>query len=101
MAKKKKLSKEELKLENAKLRKEMDEKEAVQTSDSQRLVDSLRGKNIAAYALILVLPIIGIWWLWHKREDLKLNFPSMVVWTGIGIIILIEQIALIYQNFAH
>jgi|LAHS01.1.fsa_nt_gb hypothetical protein len=101
MAKKKKLSKEELKLENAKLRKEMDEKEAVQTSDSQRLVDSLRGKNIAAYALILVLPIVGIWWLWHKREDLKLNFPSMVVWTGIGIIILIEQIALIYQNFAH
>ena len=101
MAKKKKLSKEELKLENAKLRKEMDEKDAVQTSDSQRLVDSLRGKNIAAYALILVLPIVGIWWLWHKREDLKLNFPSMVVWTGIGIIILIEQIALIYQNFAH
>ena len=101
MAKKKKLTKEELKLENAKLRKQMDEQGATENTDSQRIVNSLRGINIFAYALILLIPIVGIWWLWHKREDLKLNFPSMVVWTGIGIIILIEQIALIYQNFAH
>lgn len=101
MAKKKKLTKEELKLENAKLRKQMDEQSTSENTDSQRIVNSLRGKNIAAYALLLLLPIVGIWWIWHKREDLKLNLASMIVWTGIGVIVLVEQIALIFQNFVH
>lgn len=101
MAKKKKLSPEELKIENAKLRKQMDEQSAGENTDSQRIVNSLRGYNIAAYALLLILPIVGIWWLWHKREALKLNFPSMVAWTGIGCVVLVYQIVQAYQYFVH
>lgn len=101
MAKKKKLSKEELKKENAKLRNEMRARDAGTPQDSERIVNSLRGVNIAAYTLVLILPIIGIWWIWHKRESLKLNTPSLIVWTGVGSIILIEQIGLIYQYFVH
>jgi len=101
MAKKKKLTKDELKLENAKLRKQMDDKSNTENTDSQRIVNSLRGVNIFAYALILLIPIVGIWWLWHKRQDLKLNNPSMLLWTGIGAVILVEQVILIYQNLVH
>ena len=100
MAKKKKLTKEELHRENEKIRNEINEREAGEHSDSERIVNALRGKNIAAYALILLLPIVGIWWLWHKKEDLKLNNPSMLLWTGVGIVVLVEQIVLVYNYFA-
>lgn len=99
MAKKKKLTKEELKVENDKIREEMHTQNLSENSDSERIVNSLKGFNIASYALLLVLPIVGIWWLWHKKDKLKLNQASMLVWTGIGIVVLIEQVLLIYQNF--
>ena len=90
MAKKKKLTKEELHRENEKIRNEINEREAGDHSDSERIVN----------ALILLLPIVGIWWLWHKKEDLKLNNPSMLLWTGVGIVVLVEQIVLVYNYFA-
>lgn len=100
MAKKKKLTKEELKVENKKLREEINAKNAGSHEDSDRIVNSLRGVNIFAYALVLLLPIVGIWWIWHKKEDLKLNQASMFLWTAIGIIVLIQQVFLIYNQFA-
>lgn len=100
MAKKKKLSKEELRIENEKIREDMHTQNQGSSEDSERIVNSLKGFNIASYALLLVLPIIGIWWLWYKKDKLKLNQPSMIIWTGIGVVILVEQIMLIYQNFA-
>ena len=101
MAKKKKLSKEELKAENNKLRQEVRAKNAGSTEDSERIVNSLKKENIIAYALSLLLPIVGVWWLWHKRETLKLNNASMLLWTGIGIIILVEQVMMIWQYLGY
>lgn len=96
---KKKLTKSELHEENEKIREDIRSRDETSHEDTQRIVNSLRWRNIGAYTLVLIVPIIGIFVIWWKREDLKLNRESLLLWTAIGIIILIEQIKMILKAF--
>ncbi len=98
--KRQRLTKEEIKAENAKLRKDMKKNVSTSKEDQERIVNALRGKNFVAYALCCFLPIIGIWWIWKNQEDLKLNRSSVLLWTFIGGIILVEQVLIVW-NVMH
>ena len=98
--KRQRLTKEEIKTENEKLRKEIKKNNSSSKEDQERIVNSLRGKNFVAYALCCFLPIIGIWWVWKKQEDLKMNRASVLLWTFIGAIILVEQVLIVW-NVMH
>lgn len=89
---KKKLTKEELHEENERIRQDIKSRDESSHEDSQRIVNALRWRNIGVYTLVIIVPIIGIFVLWKKKEDLKLNKESMLLWTAVGIIILIRQI---------
>lgn len=102
MAKRKKLTKEEKKERNKQLREKIAARnqEATTYEDQQRIVHILSAKNVGAYFLTVFLPPVGVPLLWIKREDLHLNTASLIVWTMIGIIILIQYIILIVQALA-
>lgn len=96
---KKKLTKEELHKENEKIREDIRSRDEESHEDSQRIVNALRWRNIGVYTLVIIVPVIGIFVLWKKKEDLKLNRESMLLWTAVGIVILFEQIKMILRAF--
>lgn len=89
-ANRKKLSKEELKEENARIKKEMSQ--TTEAQSEQRIVDLLSKENWIVYILTALLPPVGIWYIWKKKDKHKLNLASMMVWTLVGIIITVEWI---------
>lgn len=96
-SKRQKLTKEELKEENKKLRRQVVEGYTT-PEDRQRIVDTLSMRNIGAYALVLFLPPVGIWYVWTRREELHLNNTSVLAWTFVGIVCLMGYIQLIMQG---
>lgn len=102
MAKRRKLTKEEKKERNKKLREKIAERNQDATSyeDQQRIVHILSGKNVAMYFLTVFVPPVGVPLLWKKREELHLNTASLIVWTMVGTIILIQYIRLIINAVA-
>jgi hypothetical protein len=97
MAKRKRLTAEEKKEVNENLRKKIKTESAYTYADQQRVVNTLSLKNIGHYFLAVFLPPVGVPLLWKKREDLHMNNASLIVWTGIGIIITVQYIRLIIQ----
>lgn len=94
-SRKQKLTKEELKAENKRLRAEM-----AKTTDMEgqkRILDLLSKENWIAYLSCAFLPPVGIWYVWCKRDKHKLNFASMIVWTMIACIITVKWITLIFE----
>lgn len=89
---KKKLSKEELHAENQKIKSDISKRNATTREDSERIVNSLRPKNLLFYAIVLLIPVVGVPLIWLKQKDLKINNASVYLWTGIGIIVLIRHI---------
>ncbi|MCH4021073.1 MAG: hypothetical protein LKE61_09395 [Erysipelotrichaceae bacterium] len=86
----KRLSKEELKEENDRIRSEL-----AQTTDAEgqkRITDLLSKENWYAYLLCAFLPPVGIWYVWAKRDKHHLTMPAMVTWTMIAIIIIVRWI---------
>lgn len=96
-SRKQKLTKEELKEENRRLRAEM-----AKTTDAEgqkRILDLLSKENWIAYLLSAFLPPVGIWYIWCKRDKHKLTKASMIVWTMIACIIIVRYCQLIWEAF--
>ena len=98
-ASKRKLSKEELKEENKRLRQKIAEG-SFTPEDSKRIVNILSTRNLKAYALVVFLPPIGIWYVWTRREQLYLNIQSCVLWTFVGSVIFINYVGYLI-NMLH
>ena len=96
-SKRQKLTPEELKEENAKLRRQVVEGYTT-PEDRQRIVETLSMRNVGAYALVLFLPPVGIWYIWIRREELHLNNTSVLAWTFVGIVTFIGYLRLIIQS---
>ena len=96
-SRKQKLSKEELKEENKRLRAEMAKTTEIQ--GQQQILDLLCKENWIAYLTAAFLPPIGIWYIWAKRDKHKLTFASMIVWTMIACIIMFRYCQLIFEWF--
>jgi len=89
--KRQKLTQEELKEENKQLRREISQG-YINKEDSERIVNLLSTQNIIAYAIVLFLPPVGIWYIWTRREKLHLNDSSVYLWTFVGCVILYQYI---------
>ena len=98
-SKKQKLTQEEKHEENQNLRKEMS-KGYINKEDSQRIVDMLSAQNLIAYAMVLFLPPLGIWYIWTRRGKLHLNDASVYLWTFVGSVILIQYINALVNSLA-
>ena len=94
-SKRKKLTPEELKEENARIKAEL--AKTTEVESQQRITDLLSKENWIAILLAVLLPPIGIWYIWRRKEKHKLNLPSMVVWTMISVVILVQYIIMIVQ----
>ena len=90
-SKRQKLTQEELKAENKKLRREI-ASGYINKEDSERIVNMLSTQNIIAYAIVLFLPPVGIWYIWTRREKLHLNNSSVYLWTFVGCVIMVRYI---------
>lgn len=89
--KRQKLTQEELKAENKKLRREIAQG-YINKEDSERIVNMLSTQNLIAYAIVLFLPPVGIWYIWTRREKLHLNDASVYLWTFVGCVIFYQYI---------
>lgn len=90
-----KMTKEELKAENARIKAEL-----AKTTDmvsQNRIADLLSKENWIAYILAVLLPPIGIWYIWFRKDKHKLNLPSMVVWTMIACVIIVQYVMMAVQ----
>ncbi|MBR3356671.1 MAG: hypothetical protein IKG46_02475 [Solobacterium sp.] len=96
---KRKLSKDELKEENKKLRNKI-AAGTYTSEDSKRIVQNLSTKNLIAYAIVLFLPPIGIWYIWKHREELYMRDSSLWLWTFVGCVILVQYVIYIYHAIA-
>jgi len=95
MAKKKKLTPEELEAENAKMRAEIEANKQANSEDSKRIVNALSMQNILIYCVVILLPIVGVPLIWLKKDKMGINFASRIAWTFVGIIIFVQQIRLL------
>ena len=95
-SKRKKLTPEELKEENARIKAEL--AKTTEVESQQRIVDLLSKENWIAILLAVLLPPIGIWYIWRRKDKHTLNLPSMVVWTMISVVILVQYIILLVQS---
>jgi hypothetical protein len=89
--KRQKLTQEELKAENKKLRNEIAQG-YINKEDSERIVQMLSTQNLIAYAIVLFLPPVGIWYIWTRREKLHLTDAQVYLWTFVGLVILYQYI---------
>lgn len=95
---KRKLSKEEIKEENKKLKKQI--AAGVYTSeDSERIVRNLSTKNLIAYALVLFIPPYGIWRMWKHKEELYMRESALWLWTFVGTVTMVQYVIYIVQTF--
>ncbi|MCR4950791.1 MAG: hypothetical protein K6A40_05660 [Solobacterium sp.] len=85
------LTKEERLEENRKLRREIASKN-VDKEAQQHIVNILSTQNLIAYVMVLLLPPVGIWYVWTRREKLDLNFNSVILWTIVGCAIMFQWI---------
>lgn len=90
-SKRQKLTQEELKEENKQLRREISQG-YINKEDSERIVNLLSTQNIIAYAIVLFLPPVGIWYIWTRREKLHLTEAQVYLWTFVGLVILYQYI---------
>ena len=90
-SKRQKLTQEELKEENKQLRREISQS-YINKEDSERIVNLLSTQNLIAYAIVLFLPPVGIWYIWTRREKLHLSDPQVYLWTFVGCVILFQYI---------
>ena len=70
-SKRKKLTPEELKEENARIKAEL--AKTTEVESQQRITDLLSKENWIAILLAVLLPPIGIWYIWRRKEKHKLN----------------------------
>ena len=100
-SKRQKLTQEELKEENKQLRREISQG-YINKEDSERIVNLLSTQNLIAYAIVLFLPPVGIWYIWTRRENiwyiwtrrekLHLTEAQVYLWTFVGCVILFQYI---------
>jgi len=96
-SKRQKLTKEELKEENRKLRRQM-AAGLTTPEDQKRIVNILRTENVIAYFMVLFLPPVGIWYIWTRREKLYLNTSSVYAWTAVGCLIMLSWFVYGYND---
>ena len=82
-SKRQKLTKEEIREENRNLRREISSAN-VDKEAQQHIVNILSTQNLIAYVMVLLIPPVGIWYVWTRREGLGLNASSVLVWTFVG-----------------
>ena len=90
-SKRQKLTKEEIHEENRKLRREISSKN-VDREAQQHIVNILSTQNLIAYVMVLLIPPVGIWYVWTRREKLDLNTNSVILWTIVGCTIMYQWI---------
>lgn len=98
-ARNQKLSKEELREENKRIKEELSH--TTEYEGQQRILDILSKENWIAYLLAAFLPPIGIWYIWKKKEKHKLTFAAMITWTMIAVIITVEWIRQIIEWYTY
>ena len=94
-SKRQKLTKEEIHSENEKLRKKV-YADNLSEEDSKRIVETLSKRNLLAYAMVVFLPPVGIWYIWTRREKLYLNRESVLLWTFVGSVIMVQYLKQIW-----
>ncbi len=94
-SKRQKLTKEEIHSENEKLRKKV-YADNLSEEDSKRIVETLSKRNLLAYAMVVFLPPVGIWYVWTRREKLYLNRESVYLWTFVGCVIFYKYLEYIW-----
>lgn len=81
------LSQEEKNLENEKIRQKVAKDQLEEQARGQNMFAK---ENWPAYLLATFLPPIGIWYIWFKQDKHKLTKVSMVLWTILACMIMIE-----------
>ncbi len=94
------VSKETLRLreENSRLLKELNEADAAAAAESNSLMEALTPKNLICYLLTIFLPPVGIAFIWLKHNTITM--PAKAMWTGVGCMIIYEQILMLLQMFS-
>ena len=94
-AKRKNLSEEEKKQQNEEILSKY-KKYAAPEENARRdhLVKTLSKENLLLYALIVLLPPVGVYMLWKKRENYDINVPTAAIWTFIAGYILVNYVIL-------
>jgi len=90
-SKRQKLTKEEIREENRNLRREISSAN-VDKEAQQHIVNILSTQNLIAYVMVLLIPPVGIWYVWTRREKLDLNTNSVILWTIVGCTIMYQWI---------
>jgi hypothetical protein len=90
-SKRQKLTKEEIREENRNLRREISSAN-VDKEAQQHIVNILSTQNLIAYVMVLLIPPVGIWYVWTRREKLDLNTNSVILWTIVGCAIMYQWI---------
>ena len=81
------LTQEEKNVENAKIRDQVITDKEEEMERGQNLFAK---ENWPAYLLATFLPPIGIWYIWCKQDKHRLTKVSMVLWTILACMIMIE-----------
>jgi hypothetical protein len=90
-SKRQKLTKEEIREENRNLRREISSAN-VDKEAQQHIVNILSTQNLIAYVMVLLIPPVGSWYVWTRREKLDLNTNSVILWTIVGCAIMYQWI---------
>ena len=90
-SKRQKLTKEEIREENRNLRREISSAN-VDKEAQQHIVNILSTQNLIAYVMVLLIPPVGIWYVWTRCEKLDLNTNSVILWTIVGCAIMYQWI---------
>ena len=90
-SKRQKLTKEEIREENRNLRREISSAN-VDKEAQQHIVNIQSTQNLIAYVMVLLIPPVGIWYVWTRREKLDLNTNSVILWTIVGCAIMYQWI---------
>ena len=77
-----------LKEENEKLRVDL-----TNLSNDNPIIENLKMKNIRIYLLAVLIPPIGIWYIWKKENTL--SKAAKIVWSMIGCIVIYQYMLLI------
>ena len=96
-SRRKRLSSEEKHQLNNELEKEAKKYQTEDAERYRRIVDTLSFKNLLVYILAVLLPPVGLWYIWTRRVKLHLTNSSVYAWTVVCIIIMFGYIKLIIE----
>ncbi len=87
-SRRRKLTKEELQEENARIRKEMNE---AGEDQSAQVMNVISKNNFKVYIMLCLVPLVGIWYMYAKKDKHTMSTPAMYTWTVLALVIFWQQ----------